>query len=102
MNTTDTTAETISPTTTAEPSGHSGPAQLRRPAGDRMLAGVAAGLADYLGVDVTIVRIIIVVLAFAGGAGIPAYVAGWLLIPEEGSDQPLASELIGSVSRRSH
>jgi hypothetical protein len=41
------------------------------------------------------------VLVFVGGAGIPIYLAGWLLIPEEGSDQSLASELIQSVSARS-
>jgi phage shock protein PspC (stress-responsive transcriptional regulator) len=39
-----------------------------------------------------------VVLVFVGGAGIPAYLAGWLLIPEEGSDQSLASELLQSLS----
>jgi phage shock protein PspC (stress-responsive transcriptional regulator) len=65
-----------------------------------MLAGVAAGAADYLGIDVTIVRIALVVLTFIGGAGIPLYLAGWLLIPEEGSDQSLASELLQSLSGR--
>lgn len=58
---------------------------LRRPAGGRIIAGVAAGVADYLGVDVTIVRIAFVVLALVGGIGIPAYLAGWLLMPGEGA-----------------
>jgi phage shock protein PspC (stress-responsive transcriptional regulator) len=62
---------------------------LRRPVQGRMLAGVAAGLARYLGVDVTIVRIAFVVLTVAGGAGIPLYLAGLLLIPGEASDQSL-------------
>jgi phage shock protein C len=66
-----------------------------------MLAGVAAGVADYLGIDVTIVRIIFAVLTIMGGAGLPIYLAGWLLIPEEGTDQSLASELIQSLSARS-
>src|SRR5262249_13596204 len=68
------------------------PAQqvLRRPVDDRMLAGVASGIARYLGVDVNLVRITFVVLAFLGGAALPLYVAGWLLIPEEGSDQSIA------------
>ncbi len=61
---------------------------LRRPFEDRMLAGVAAGLARYFGVDATIVRIAFVVLTVVGGAGIPLYLAGLLLIPEEGSDSP--------------
>jgi phage shock protein PspC (stress-responsive transcriptional regulator) len=102
METTDTTTEATSHTETGE-QGRTvrGSLPLRRPAGDRMLAGVAAGIADYLGVDPTIVRIAIVVLTFIGGAGIPLYLAGWLLIPEEGSDQSLASDLIQSVSARS-
>jgi len=65
-----------------------------------MLAGVAAGLAQYLDIDVTIVRIVLVVLAIAGGAGVPLYLAGWLLIPEEGAEQSIASELIASFQSR--
>ena len=66
-----------------------------------MLGGVAAGIARYLSVDVTVVRIVFAVLAIMGGAGIPLYLAGWLLIPEEGAEQSIASELIQSVSSRS-
>jgi phage shock protein PspC (stress-responsive transcriptional regulator) len=62
-----------------------------------MLAGVAAGIARYLGVDVTVVRIVFAVLAVVGGAGVPLYLAGWLLIPEEGS-----SGFIQSRQARSH
>lgn len=64
-----------------------------------MLAGVASGLARYLGVDVTVVRIVLVVLAAVGGAGVPLYLAGWLLIPEEGSEQSIASEFLQSHTR---
>ena len=67
---------------------------LRRPVHDRMLAGVASGIARYLGVDTAIVRIVLVVLTFAGGAGLPLYLAGWLLIPEEGTDQSIASDFL--------
>jgi phage shock protein PspC (stress-responsive transcriptional regulator) len=102
MNTTDTSSEATSRTETSQEARTArGSLPLRRPIHDRMLAGVAAGIADYLGVDPTIVRIAMVVLIFVGGAGIPIYLAGWLLIPEEGSDQSLASELIQSVSARS-
>jgi phage shock protein PspC (stress-responsive transcriptional regulator) len=104
METTDTTTtEATSHIETSEQHGHSvrGSLPLRRPIHDRMLAGVAAGIADYLGVDPTIARIAIVVLTFIGGAGIPLYLAGWLLIPEEGSDLSLASDLIQSISTRS-
>ena len=76
-------------------------AALRRPVQDSVVAGVAAGLARYLGVDVMIIRLAFVVLTIFGGAGIPLYLAGLLLIPEEGSDQSIASSLIESLRSRS-
>ncbi len=81
--------------------GSFGSRELRRPIHDRMLAGVAAGIADYLGIDATIVRIVLAVLVFAGGAGVPIYLAGWLLIPEEGADASIASELVSTLENRS-
>jgi phage shock protein PspC (stress-responsive transcriptional regulator) len=74
---------------------------LRRPYDGRMLAGVAEGVARYFGVDTTIVRIAFVVLTVFGGAGIPLYLAGLLLIPDEGSDQSIAGSLIESMQSRS-
>jgi phage shock protein PspC (stress-responsive transcriptional regulator) len=95
MNTTDMNPETPSQPRFAER------IPLRRPVSDRMLAGVASGLAGYFGVDVTIVRIAFVVLTIVGGAGIPLYLAGLLLIPEQGSDQSIAGSLIESLQSRS-
>ena len=74
---------------------------LRRPVQDSVVAGVAAGLARYLGVDVMIVRLAFVVLTIIGGAGIPLYLAGLLLIPDEGNDQSMAGALIDSFQSRS-
>jgi phage shock protein PspC (stress-responsive transcriptional regulator) len=88
-------------TTTVEPQDQTKPQTLSRPVQDRMLGGVAAGIARYLSVDVTVVRIVFAVLAIMGGAGIPLYLAGWLLIPEEGAEQSIASDLIQSLSSRS-
>jgi phage shock protein PspC (stress-responsive transcriptional regulator) len=103
MNTTATDTEASNHTATnPEVGGQDGPEPLCRPAHDRMLAGVAAGVARYLGVDVTIVRIVLAVLAFVGGAGVPIYLAGWLLIPEEGEEQSIASGFIQSLQDRSH
>lgn len=73
---------------------------LRRPFQDRMVAGVAAGIARHFGVDVTIVRIAFAVLTVIGGAGIPLYLAGLLLIPDEGSNQSIASSIIESLQNR--
>jgi phage shock protein PspC (stress-responsive transcriptional regulator) len=62
--------------------------KLRRSRDDRMLSGVCAGWARYLGVDVTLVRVVLVAATFFGlGATIPIYLAAWILTPEE---QPAA------------
>ena len=74
---------------------------LRRPVQGSVVAGVAAGLARYLGVDVMIIRLAFVVLTIIGGAGIPLYLAGLLLIPEEGSGQSIVGSLIESLQSRS-
>jgi phage shock protein PspC (stress-responsive transcriptional regulator) len=72
-------------------------APLHRATKGRMIGGVAAGLADYLGVDVTIVRIAFALAAvLGGGIGVPAYLAFLLLVPEEGATQSIASSWIES------
>ena len=68
--------------TNTPPSAPEEPRRLRR-SRDKVIAGVCGGLARYLGVDAVILRIAFVVLAFAGGGGIPLYIIGWILIPEE-------------------
>src|SRR5215472_11981181 len=96
MNTTTASQETDTKSTIyPEASAETRPQPLYRPFQDRMLAGVAAGIARYLGVDVTVVRIVF------GGAGVAVYLAGWLLIPEEGSEQSIASQFIQSLQARS-
>jgi phage shock protein PspC (stress-responsive transcriptional regulator) len=85
-----------------EVDNQSGPRALRRPLHDRMLAGVAAGVANYFDVDVTAIRVALAVLALVGGAGVAIYIAGWLLMPEEGSDESIASEFIRSRQAGSH
>ena len=84
MNTTTTDAR--SATVTGQP--HTG--QLRRSANDKMLAGVAGGIARYLNTDVTLVRIIIATLVLFTGAGLALYVAAWLLIPADDHDESIA------------
>jgi phage shock protein PspC (stress-responsive transcriptional regulator) len=91
--------ETFTDTTQQTPTAQYGRPPLRRAYNGRMLAGVAAGIADYLNVDVTLIRIAFVVFTFLGGAGIPAYLACLLLIPEEGADESIASSLLDSFSR---
>ena len=110
----NTTASEPESSIEAEPAGQTssdaGPAasdligglrNLRRPVDGRLLGGVAAGVARYLGTDVNIVRLVFVALALLGGAALPLYVAGWLLIPEDGADQSIAGELFSSLENRS-
>lgn len=64
--------------------------RLRRSVTDRHIAGVAGGIARHLDIDPIIVRVALVVGVFFGGAGLLLYVAGWILVPEEGTDdEPL-------------
>jgi phage shock protein PspC (stress-responsive transcriptional regulator) len=63
-----------------------GPRRLYKSSDDRMISGVCAGIAEYFGIDAVIVRVIAVALVFAGGAGLLAYVAAWLLVPERDAD----------------
>ena len=65
---------------------------LRRSADDRMIGGVAGGLARYLGVDSAVVRILFVVLLVFGGSGLIAYLIAWVAIPEEQADDPVGPE----------
>jgi phage shock protein C len=60
------------------------PRRLIRRYDDRMIAGVCSGVATYLGVDVTLVRLVTVLGAvFSCGTFIVAYVAAWILLPQE-------------------
>jgi phage shock protein PspC (stress-responsive transcriptional regulator) len=60
--------------------------RLRRSSTDRHVAGVAGGLGRHLDVDPVIIRVGFVVLSFFGGAGLLAYGALWLLVPEDDTD----------------
>ena len=74
--------------------------RLRRSGDDKMLAGVAGGIARYLNVNVTLVRVIIAALALFSGAGVALYLAAWLLIPADGEDQSIAEAWIASRQDR--
>jgi signal transduction histidine kinase len=65
---------------------------VRRSVDDRLAGGVAAGLAGRFGLDVTLVRLILILLTLAtGGYVAVAYVVGWLLIPEAGTEGTIAA-----------
>lgn len=60
------------------------PQRLVRLRDDRMIGGVCSGVATYLGVDVTLVRLVTVLGAIFGfGSFLVAYIVAWILVPEE-------------------
>lgn len=50
---------------------------------NKKIAGVCGGLADYFGIDPTIIRVIWAIFIFVYGGGLLAYILCWLLIPKE-------------------
>ena len=57
--------------------------RLYRPRKDQVIGGVCSGLGIYFGIDPAIVRLLFVILAIAGGAGVPIYIVLWLVMPAE-------------------
>jgi phage shock protein PspC (stress-responsive transcriptional regulator) len=55
--------------------------RLVRPINGRILAGVCAGLADWIGMDATLIRLIFLVLGFMTGSGLLIYIILWVIIP---------------------
>ena len=62
------------------------------------LAGVCAGIAKSLDVDVTLVRLTFALLTVAGGAGILAYAAGWLVLAKEDGPPPSSRRRVLGVA----
>lgn len=86
--------DTQTPPSTGAPRMSSG--GLVRPR-DHVLGGVAGAIASALGAEVTVVRVALVVLGFfTAGAVVPFYLAGWLLLPEEG--EPAGTTVAGRFS----
>jgi len=57
--------------------------KLMRSRTERKIAGVCAGFAEYFDLDVTVVRVVWLIVALFGGGGILAYIIAWIVMPEE-------------------
>ena len=57
--------------------------KLYRSKTNRQVAGVCGGLAEYFNLDVTLIRVLFVLLAVLGGSGVVLYVAMWIIVPKE-------------------
>lgn len=57
------------------------PKTLRRSRKHKMIAGVCAGFAEYFELEISLVRVLWLLVALAGGGGFLAYLICWLVIP---------------------
>ena len=75
--------------------------RLTRSRSQGVIGGVCAGLAEYFGVDVVLMRLLFVILSIAGAVigGVIVYVAAWFIMPEGTGESAPAVD--GRVLRRS-
>lgn len=76
------------------------PRLLRRRMDNRVIAGVCSGLADYFAIDPILVRLAFVVITFAGGAGVLAYIILWIVMtpaPAGALAQPVSTAATGQA-----
>ncbi|MEK6208203.1 MAG: PspC domain-containing protein [Chloroflexota bacterium] len=72
--------------------------RLERSNTNRVISGVCGGIAEYLAVDPTLVRVAFVVMTFVGGIGILAYIVLLILMPQPGQPAPFTKAAPSTVS----
>ncbi len=65
--------------------------RLLRPQAGRQIAGVCRGFAEYFDLDVTVIRVVWLLVAIFGGSGFLAYIIAWIVMPEEPAPLPAPS-----------
>ena len=68
--------------------------RLTRSTTNRMVGGVCAGLANYLGLDATLVRIVFLLLVFVAGVSPLAYLILWVIVPDENATNATWSQQV--------
>jgi len=69
------------------------PRRLSRPMYDKKIAGVCAGFARYFGMDVTLMRVLWLIVALgSGGIGFIAYIVAWIVMPRD--YEPVATTVV--------
>lgn len=75
--------------------GMEGRKQLVRPREGRMVAGVCAGIGEYLGIDANVIRVLFAALTiFSAGVGALVYLVAWAVVPEEGEKKSIAENYL--------
>jgi phage shock protein C len=65
--------------------------RLYRSTTEKVIGGVAGGLADYFDIDVVLARVIFVLLALFGGGGVIIYIVMWIIIPAQNKSETVYS-----------
>jgi phage shock protein PspC (stress-responsive transcriptional regulator) len=87
------------PTGGATPPPEPAPRRLTRSSSDKVIGGVAGGLGRYFGIDPILFRIAFVVLTFAGGVGVLAYIGLLAFVPADDNSRPFGGgSRAGSVA----
>jgi phage shock protein C len=73
---------------------------LERKRSGRIIAGVCAGLAAYLGVDANVIRLAFALATILGFVGVLAYLVAWAVIPEEGERASIVEQLVNKTQGR--
>ena len=69
------------------------PRRLERNPDNKIIAGVASGVADFFGLDPTVVRVVWALTMLLGGLGVIVYIILWIVVPEGDSDRTVAHDL---------
>jgi phage shock protein C len=78
-----------------------GSKRLVRTRDGRIVAGVCSGLGEYFGIDANLIRVIVAILTvFTVGTGALAYLAAWVVIPEEGEKSSIAENVVNKNRRK--
>ncbi len=67
--------------------------RLERNTEDKIIAGVASGVADFFGIDRSLVRVLWAIAVLFGGFGGLIYIILWIVLPEAGQDRTVADGL---------
>lgn len=81
-----------------QPASAAPPKRLMRSVSDRKIAGVCAGLAEYFDLDVTIIRVVWLLLLLCAGTGLLAYIIMWIVVPL--APESLASPAVATPAGR--
>jgi phage shock protein PspC (stress-responsive transcriptional regulator) len=75
--------------------------RLYRDTGDKMLGGVCSGLANYINIDTSIVRLLFAIITFGGfGFGVLVYIILWIVLPARDLDQVAGKRLYRNPEER--